>query len=133
MVSRFELGCSQNLPVALLEWLYCNEIVDMKESVDVELIKVTHKYSLPKLKIKAEKCLMKSLKVENILERAKVAVEFNARDLETAVVQLMAKEIDEVNKREELNHFPSPILYRVCKIGTSGNLNEKLNLFFKNA
>ena len=119
--------------IALLEWLYCNEIVNLKNGIAMELLKVTNKYSLPKLKIEAEKCLVNSLTVENILDRAKLAVEHNARDLETAVVKYIAKNFVEVRKREELKGFPDSINDRVEKMRGSGNLSdEPLNNFFKN-
>ncbi len=114
-----------NIFLALLEWLYCNEILDLKDEIAVELFKATIKYSLPKLKIEAEKCLMKNLTVENILNRAKLATEYNGGELETAVVKFLAKEIDEVNKREELNHFPNSILYRAYKIGMIGKIGDE--------
>jgi len=98
--------------------------VDLKEEVAVELLKSTKKNSLPKLKIEAEKCLAKNLTVEKILDRAKLAVEENAEDLETAVVKLMVKEMDEVNRIHELNHFSNSILYRVCKIGVIGKISD---------
>ena len=112
--------------IVLLEWLYCNEILDLKDDIAAELLKVSKKYSLPKLKIEAEKCLLKNLTVENILERAKLAVEFKARDLETAAVNFIFKNLDEVKKKEEVKSFPSSIIDRVEK------MHEPLNNFFKN-
>ena len=91
----------------------------MKDEVAAELFKASEKYSLPKLKIEAERVLLKNLTVDNILERAKMAVECHGSYLETAVVKFIVKEIDAVHKKFELNLFPSSILYRVCKGGSS--------------
>ncbi len=96
-----------------MEWLYCNEILDIKDEVAIELLKVTNKYLLPKLKTEAETYLVKNLNAENILERAQLAVEFNARDLETAVVRFIVKEMNEGKKKEELKNFPDSIQDRV--------------------
>ncbi len=102
--------------IALLEWLYCNAILDLKDDVAVELLKVTNKYSVAKLKAEAEKCLMKNLTAENLLERAKLAVELSARELETAVVRFITKEMVELKKKEELKNFPDSIQERVCNM-----------------
>ncbi len=56
---------------------------------------------------------MKNLTVENILERAKLAIENNARDLETAVVKFIIKNLEEVKKRQEMKSFPSSVIERV--------------------
>ncbi len=102
---------------ALLEWLYCNEIPEMNDEVAAELIRASEKHSLPKLKIEAERILLRNLTVDNILERAKMAVECHGNYLETAVVKFIIKEIDAVHKKFELNLLPSSILYKVCKGG----------------
>jgi len=115
--------------IALLEWLYCNETVDLKDNIAVELLGVTDKYSLPKLKMEMEKCLMRNLTVENILGRAVLAVEFTAQDLETAVVKFIVKNMDEVMKRQELKRFPSSITERVANRKIS---EKRFGLILKN-
>jgi len=102
-----------------LEWVYCEEIVDLEEDIAVELVKATDKYLLAELKIEAEECLAVNLTIENIVERAKLAVENSALVLQTAVVNFVAKYIEELNKREELNQLPNSIIYKVCKIKMS--------------
>jgi len=101
--------------LGLLEWLYCGNLSEMKDTEAVELLRAGDKYAVRKLKEEAEKCLVKNLAIENILERAKLAVESSAKDLGDAIVKFAVKEIDEVNKREELNEFPSEILERIIK------------------
>ena len=102
----------------------------MKDDVAEELLKVTNKYSLPKLKTEAENWLMKNLTIENISIRARLAVENNARDLETAVVKFIVKNLDDVKKRQEFDGLPSSILERVENMKTS---EKKLDSLFKNA
>jgi len=90
----------------------------MKEEVAAELFRASEKYSLPKLKVEAERVLLKSLTIENIFDRAKLVGECGGNYLEAAVVRFIVKEIDEVHKKFELNLFPSSILYKVCKGGS---------------
>jgi len=90
----------------------------MKEEVATELFRASVKYSLAKLKVEAERVLLKSLTIENILERAKMVAECGGNYLEAAVVKFIVKEIDEVHKKFELNSLPPSILYKVCKGGS---------------
>ncbi len=83
------------------------------EAAAVELLRMGEKYTIGKLKEGIEKCLVKKLTIENILERVKLAVELNSKNLEDAAVSFAVKEIDELEKREELNQFPSRILLRI--------------------
>ncbi len=101
----------------------------MKDEIAMELLKMTDKYSLPKLRIEAEECVIKNLTIENILTRARLAVENNARDLETAVVKFIVKNLDDVKKRQEFDGLPSSILERVENMKTS---EKKLNSLFMN-
>jgi len=101
----------------------------MKDDVAEEVLRVTNKYSLPKLKTEAENCLMKNLTIENILTRAKLAAENNARDLETAVVKFIVKNLDDVRKRQEFDGLPSSIVERVENMKAS---EKKLDSLFKN-
>jgi len=63
------------------------------------------------------------------LERAKLANENNARDLETAIVKFIVKNMDEVKERQEFDSLPSSIIERVENVKVS---ERKLDLFFKN-
>ena len=86
--------------LVLLEWLYCDNVLEMKEELAVELFRVADKYLVSKLKEEAERYLMKNLAIGNVLERAKLAIEFSSKSLEDAVVKFAVKEIEVVNKRE---------------------------------
>ena len=99
---NFILNQFPDVFLGLLEWLHCNEILDLQDNIALELFKQADKYTVPKLKAEAEKCLVKILTLENILERAKLAIEYNARDLEEEVVKFVARELDKVTEREEL-------------------------------
>jgi len=101
----------------LLEWLYCNEVLNLKDEVAAELFKVADKYGVSKLKDAAERCLVKNLTVEKLLERAKLACEENSKELENAVVGFAVREIEAVNKRYDLRDFPRSILFKICKGG----------------
>ena len=100
-----------------MEWLYCNEVRSLKDQAAAELFKVADRYGVPKLKDEAEKCLVKHLTLENVMERAKMAVESNSKELENAVVRFAVKEIDEISKREDLRSFSKGILLKICKGG----------------
>ncbi len=89
----------------------------MKDDVALELFKTAEKYLVPKLKEEAEKSLVKNLTLENLIEHAKLAIEFKAKDLENAVVRLAAKEIDTLNEREQINLLPSSVIYKMFKSG----------------
>jgi len=89
----------------------------MKDEATLELFKAADKYLVPKLKEEAEKSLVKNLALDNLIEYAKLAVEHKAKDLENAVVKLAVKEIDALNEREQLNLFPSSIIYKIFKSG----------------
>ena len=106
-----------HLLLVLLEWLYCNSVLEMKDEATLELFKAADKYLVPKLKEEAEKSLVKNLTLDNLIEYAKLAIEHKAKDLENAVVKLAAKEIDALNEREQLNLFPSSIIYKIFKSG----------------
>ena len=85
----------------------------MKDDAALELFKTAEKYLVPKLKEEAEKSLVKNLTLENLIEHAKLAIEFKAKDLENAVVKLAVKEIHALHEREQLNLFPNSIIYKI--------------------
>ena len=101
--------------LALLEWLYCNEVLNLKDEVAIELLKVSDKYSLPQLKVEAGKYLVKNITVENALERAKLASEENVKELEAAVVKFVSNKIAEGNKKVDVSQFPKPIADKILQ------------------
>ncbi len=89
----------------------------MKDAVALELFKAAEKYLVPKLKEEAEKRLVRNLTLENLIESAKLAVELQAKDLESVVVKLATKEIETLRGKEEFEQLPSSIIEKILKPG----------------
>jgi len=89
----------------------------MKNKGAFELFQAADKYLVPKLKEEAEKSLVKNLTLDNVIEAAKLAVEFIAKDLESAVMKVTTRELDALDGRGELHLLPSSIIEKISKSG----------------
>jgi len=94
---------------AFLEFLYSDQ-VDLNFNLALELLQQADKYSVPELKRACEEYLAKSLTRENYATIGKIAELVDATSLRQAVVNLIAKNMRTLRKRQDFDDISDNLL-----------------------
>ena len=101
--------------LATLKYLYCNSVeINMELAKDV--VYLANEYSILGLKSLCEDFLCERLVVDNLVAIAKLAEEVESDVMRKAVVKLIKKSTEELNKIDDLLEIPKSIfLYCLFK------------------
>ena len=105
----------------ILEWIYCDEIEGLGKQdggILEDLLEAADHLKLQDLVILVQKSLVDGLTVNNVVRRAKMIKKISlkeCKELEKGIVKYMARNLDQVFKREDVMEIPTEIFYQVCK------------------
>ena len=99
--------------LALLEYIYCDEVHLGKEEVAFELFQISDKYRIPALRDACAKYLKNCLSPENVVDIAIMANRNEAKQLEEAAIKYMVQNIAIVFEKSDPTKLPKSVLYKL--------------------
>ena len=93
----------------MLEFIYCGEIA-LTDDLAISLLKAGNKYLVAKLKMKCEEHLIKSLAIENVLDRVELAGHANAIVLREGALNYLTTNSQKVTRDLDLERLPKNFL-----------------------
>lgn len=98
--------------VALLEFIYCNE-VKLNQNLALELLEACDKYSFSELKKVCESFLVLQLSLENYVQLANASEKYGADGLREKVMEFVIKNKGEIQKKEMAGKLSTELLWEI--------------------
>ena len=108
---------------AMLQYLYCDEI-ELDEELALDLLPVVDEYIIKGLKKLLEGYLCKKLTKDNVADILAVADQHEIEGLKEACSNFIVKNMDQIDKENELTKLPKSLLIELLSFSTSGSTSN---------